>query len=391
MSTRQKVITVLIGLVIFFGAGNAEADPFFYLYDGSVVPDDLSMQNIFSTQVFGGANWNASGGELTITTVQGKNAAAWFGNHNPDYDTVPWDMADSDQGNFVSIRSKLGANSGEWNFYISDGSFGASYLFMPGEVIIGGYGNYTIDTTMYHNYAIQLVGGKVLYTIDGLPVYYGEAYNADRKGLIIGDGSGATIGGYGSMVIDEVMIKTVAAIKETISTPTIPSGVTSVNTDRSYSYSTGGSSSSLGHNIQYFFDWGDGTNSGWLPAGTTSASKSWASAGTYPVMAKARCETDPSVESNWSEALQVTIIGNLSIVKDTETRLVDFFPKTINGENGIFLQYRESTGTYVNLTNASDYYCPLRGLGEKPSPLGEDFSMIAVWRTTANRAIRFMI
>jgi len=37
------------------------------------------------------------------------------------------------------------------------------------------------------------------------------------------------------------------------------------------------------------------------------------------------------------------------------------------------------------------YYCPLRGMGEKPSPLGEDFSMILAWRTIVNRAIRSMI
>ena len=38
-----------------------------------------------------------------------------------------------------------------------------------------------------------------------------------------------------------------------------------------------------------------------------------------------------------------------------------------------------------------DYYCPPRGLGEKPSPLGEDFSMLAVWNTIVNPAIPFMI
>ena len=36
-------------------------------------------------------------------------------------------------------------------------------------------------------------------------------------------------------------------------------------------------------------------------------------------------------------------------------------------------------------------YCPIRGLGEKPSPLGEDFSMLAVWSTTANPAIPYTI
>jgi MinD superfamily P-loop ATPase len=38
-----------------------------------------------------------------------------------------------------------------------------------------------------------------------------------------------------------------------------------------------------------------------------------------------------------------------------------------------------------------DLYCPHRGLGEKPSPLGEDFSKLAVWNITVDRAIPFTI
>jgi len=69
------------------------------------------------------------------------------------------------------------------------------------------------------------------------------------------------------------------AFYEWVAIPTTLSGPTSVTTVTHYTYTTGGSSSSLGHPIQYMFDWGDGTNSGWLPVGTTSASKSWQSAG----------------------------------------------------------------------------------------------------------------
>ena len=39
----------------------------------------------------------------------------------------------------------------------------------------------------------------------------------------------------------------------------------------------------------------------------------------------------------------------------------------------------------------SSHYCPHRGLGEKPSPLGEDFSKLAVWNIIVDRAIRFTI
>ena len=74
-----------------------------------------------------------------------------------------------------------------------------------------------------------------------------------------------------------------------------------------YVYVAGGSSSSLGDEVQYFLEWGDGTNSDWLPAETTSASKSWDTVGTYAVRAKARCVTHPDIESDWSESLSVWI------------------------------------------------------------------------------------
>jgi len=47
-----------------------------------------------------------------------------------------------------------------------------------------------------------------------------------------------------------------------------------------------------GNNLQYFFDWGDGTNTGWTPSvasGTIShQSHTWSAKGTYTVSVKAR-------------------------------------------------------------------------------------------------------
>jgi len=94
---------------------------------------------------------------------------------------------------------------------------------------------------------------------------------------------------------------------EGISTPNLPSGPTNAETNTSYSYVIGGSVSNVGHSIQYFFDWGDGTNSGWLPVGKTSASKSWTSPGTYSVKAKARCSIHNLIISSWSTALDVSM------------------------------------------------------------------------------------
>jgi hypothetical protein len=90
-----------------------------------------------------------------------------------------------------------------------------------------------------------------------------------------------------------------------VSTPSTPSGSTSGQTNTSYTYSTGGATSTAGHSVQYRFDWGDGTLSSW--SSSTSASKSWSSPGTYDVKAQARCATDNSVLSAWSPVRSVTI------------------------------------------------------------------------------------
>ena len=110
---------------------------------------------------------------------------------------------------------------------------------------------------------------------------------------------------------------TISPPPETVSAPTTLSGQMSGTAGVSYPYTTGGSSSSYGHSIHYFFDWGDGSNSGWLAVGTSSASKSWSSSGTYSVKAQARCYTHNTVFSSWTNPISVAISapipGTLSI------------------------------------------------------------------------------
>ncbi|MBM4033732.1 MAG: carboxypeptidase regulatory-like domain-containing protein, partial [Planctomycetes bacterium] len=96
-----------------------------------------------------------------------------------------------------------------------------------------------------------------------------------------------------------------------VSAPSTPSGTTNGSTGSSYTYATGGSSCSQGHAVQYRFNWGDGTYSPWSPS--TSASRSWATAGTYLVRAEARCGTDTSIVSGPSAALAVTISAPHSV------------------------------------------------------------------------------
>ena len=99
----------------------------------------------------------------------------------------------------------------------------------------------------------------------------------------------------------------IITVKETVTAPTKPTGPTNGFTSTTYSYSTGGSVDNLGYSVQYLFDWGDGTTSGWLPVGTKSANKSWIDSATYSVKAQARSAPHTTVVSAYSTALVVNI------------------------------------------------------------------------------------
>ena len=83
------------------------------------------------------------------------------------------------------------------------------------------------------------------------------------------------------------------------------------------------------------------------------------------------------------------------LIQSTETRLVDFFPKTTQGENGIYLQ-RAQNGTYSNLDNFGDFTfkttdtawnLPIVILGDKAG--NKDNEIIQAEPSTAeNSAIR---
>ena len=135
-----------------------------------------------------------------------------------------------------------------------------------------------------------------------------------------------------SWVPKGVLLKYFSISPETISIPTISVGPPEGTTGTVYTYSAEGGDSNLGHPIQYQFDWGDGTNSGWLPPKKTSASKSWSSGGTFNVKAQARCASHNSVVSSWSEPLLVNIIPS-----------------------SITLQLPSSAGTFAACTLISTY------------------------------------
>ena len=110
----------------------------------------------------------------------------------------------------------------------------------------------------------------------------------------------------GSTDTDDVVIAVIALSAHTVSVPTTPSGPSSGQVGAALPFSTGGSTCSQGHSVQYQFDWGDGTAySSWSSAAT--ASHSYAAAGTYQVKARVRCSQDTSIVSVWSSGKTVAI------------------------------------------------------------------------------------
>lgn len=92
--------------------------------------------------------------------------------------------------------------------------------------------------------------------------------------------------------------------------PSKPSGPTEGEIGEDYTYTTQ-TTDPQGDQIYYWFDWGDGTNSGWIgPFGSgdiAEATHRWYSKGVYSVTVKAKDESD--IESDWSDPLSVMITG----------------------------------------------------------------------------------
>ena len=226
-------------------------------------------------------------------------AVGWYGTILTSPDGATWTKSTSGTSEWFS--SVVYANglfvAGAFNVFTSpDGITWAKRTDYAGNISGIAYGNGVF---------ISLGGlGKILVSFDGmtwaergskaLNYFFGATYGKDTF-VIVGD--------KGAILQSDV----ITAPVETISAPNIPSGPASGTTGVSYTFAAGGASSSFQHNIQYLIDWGDGTNTSWLPVGTTSASKAWSTAGQKSVKAQARCASHPAIISPWSTSLSVNI------------------------------------------------------------------------------------
>lgn len=114
--------------------------------------------------------------------------------------------------------------------------------------------------------------------------------------------------------------------------PSTPSGPASGGINQVYTYSSS-TTDPDGDQVFYWFDWGDGTNSGWLgpynSGVTTSATHTWMKKGNYEIKVKAK--DSHGVESVWSDSLPIkmpmdyTLLGS-HLLEHLLTRFPHIFP-----------------------------------------------------------------
>ena len=112
--------------------------------------------------------------------------------------------------------------------------------------------------------------------------------------------------------------------------PTTPSGTTSGKANTVYTYTTS-TTDPNGDQMSYWFDWGDGTNSGWVgpyaSGATASATHSWTSQGSYQIKVKAKDTSD--AESAWSDPLAVSMPKQKMHFNSLFLRILNIIQKVI--------------------------------------------------------------
>jgi hypothetical protein len=93
--------------------------------------------------------------------------------------------------------------------------------------------------------------------------------------------------------------------------PETPDGPSSGNIGTEYTYSTS-TSDPEGDQVYYWFDWDDGSNSGWIGPYNSgeecTASHTWSSQGSYEIQVKAKDSN--GVQSEWSDSLAISMPKN---------------------------------------------------------------------------------
>jgi len=244
-------------------------------------------------------------GSRTVPDLEAQMDVLWLGSAQIQVDLSIINNDASAYGGILRVYI-IELQSTKWKDYNGNWYYHAFLDFAFNQVLTIPAGETYTDSTVWdgtaHGYSgissenIQVI----LAVFNDSPV---QAYSDPFH-----EGQDPTWAPFWAYYVDE----TIAAMPQSNSAPNKPnppSGPTSGIINVEYTYS-GSTTDPNGDNIYYLFDWGDGTDSGWLgpyPSGdTVEANHSWVYGGTYDVKLKAKDET---VDGPWSDPLTVQISG----------------------------------------------------------------------------------
>jgi len=174
--------------------------------------------------VFGGTAMSVNGAGTAATLSTAPNAGVWFGwGPGSSYGPQPsWSPGTNSDGNYIRLVASFSADAADWSMYLQDLTSSMGWGFAPtgcngnigscygedGDPGVhlshpGGGTFVALDLTLQHTYEVLLKDGLVAYWIDGTRHYAGAAGDASIgiPLLVIGDGSGTTRTGRGSMTV----------------------------------------------------------------------------------------------------------------------------------------------------------------------------------------------
>lgn len=175
-------------------------------YDGSVAPN--ANNPALSFVVFGGTTFSTDGNALTLTTTVRQGIWFGYGNNIPGVNPAGFSISPNTSGSYLSLHTKFSDQASEWSMYIYDGVSSAffdfnhdSFRYVSADEDQEIFMDLTDD---FHHFELELKDGLVNYRVDGVTYAFGHNALASNAAplIVVGDGSGSSISGTGSMIID---------------------------------------------------------------------------------------------------------------------------------------------------------------------------------------------
>jgi inosine-uridine nucleoside N-ribohydrolase len=293
---------------------------------------------------------DVAGRQITINLSPQEEHSSTFNFNSGDYGTGDFYLvAKIDTTNIVTESSEINNTK---NLSITIEPFHGH--------TVQGYVKYSTGTP-FSNVTVRLTGngenltdytqGDGYYHFDGL-ADGSYTVTPEKTGWIF-DPEYRTAEVNGDNVWLDDMLGSLLPPEETISKPGTPTGEMNPVENNSYTYTTSGATSSLGHTVEYQFNWGDGSFSIWSTS--KSADHKWDSEGLYTVAVIARCKAHPE-KSNISDALMVEVVElqvvvPLSFDYTAEAELgigIEVFFDPYGGDFGGDEDYDSSTNSFAS-------------------------------------------